>query len=536
MDKSVIMYIGVDTPPPAYLNNFEFKLVDKIKILGIEISSNPSLLHACHDKTVLKITQIIRFWERFFLSLPGRINIAKTMILSQISYLGCIIPPSRDQIVRIRNILDRFLVGKLNISKDRIYMPTNLGGLGMIDISEFIISQQVVWIKRAFLSTRDNWRVDLKHICKGNILSLGKEYVPDSRFPLLSYLAESFESFLKAFNKTNENISKSLLVNNPLLKRGRGDNRRINLNFFSGNLPRLEEQSINKIVISDVSTGGRLLSLDEISLNTGLDFNLATYLRLQECFFNSRAAFRATNNSDGSSLSVTEFFNRFKRGSRPIRKILCKFRCANIRVEDLNIVRTFERNCGVLDVDSDTKKCLLGFWSNNFLPMDLREFSFKFFNNSLGTNQRLSNFIPGRAPGCSFCTLKNHGPIPIETVVHLFFDCDSVQPIMNWFETTFLSDLNLDTREKRLKFWFFGIIHNNNLTNILFPLALSQTLLFSIWRTKLQKRLPVRMVTEMEVFFVMNKITRASAYFRAIIPNINIMLCRNWDIVRNRRG
>ena len=90
MDKSVLMYIGVDTPPPAFLNNFEFKLVDKIKILGIEISSNPSLLHLCHEKTVLKITQIIHFWERFFLSLPGRINIVKTMILSQISYLGCI--------------------------------------------------------------------------------------------------------------------------------------------------------------------------------------------------------------------------------------------------------------------------------------------------------------------------------------------------------------------------------------------------------------------------------------------------------------
>ena len=82
MDKSVLMYIGVDTPPPAFLNNFEFKLVDKIKILGIEISSNPSLLHLCHEKMVLKITQIISFWERFFLSLPGRINIAKTMILT----------------------------------------------------------------------------------------------------------------------------------------------------------------------------------------------------------------------------------------------------------------------------------------------------------------------------------------------------------------------------------------------------------------------------------------------------------------------
>ena len=406
----------------------------------------------------------------------------------------------------------------------------------MIDISEFIISQQVVWIKRAFSSTRDNWRVDLKQICKSNILSLGKDYVPANQFPLLSYFAESFESFLKAFNRTNENVIKSLLVNNPLLKRGRGDNRKINLNFFSGNLPRLEDQSINKVTISDVFTGGRLLSLDEISLNTGLDFNLATYLRLQECFFVSRANLRAPTKSDGSSLSVAEFFNRFKKGSKPIRKILCNYRCAKIRVEELNIVRTFERNVGVFDVDSYTKRCLLGFWSHNFLPMDLREFSFKFFNNSLGTNQRLSNFVPGRAPGCSFCTLKNNGPIPTETVIHLFFDCDSVQPIMNWFETTFLSDLNLDNREKRLKFWFFGIIQNNNTTNILFSLALAQTFLFSIWRTKLQKRLPVRMVIEMETFFVMNKITRASAHFRAIIPNINIMLCRNWDIVRNRRG
>ena len=97
-------------------------------------------------------------------------------------------------------------MGTLNIAKDRIYMPTDLGGLGMIDISEFIISQQVVWIKRAFLSTRDNWRVNLKQICKGNVLSLGKNDVPDSCFPLLSYFAESFESFLKAFNKTNNNL------------------------------------------------------------------------------------------------------------------------------------------------------------------------------------------------------------------------------------------------------------------------------------------------------------------------------------------
>ena len=191
----MIMYIGVDTPPPAFLNNFEFKLVDKIKILGIEISSNPSLLHLCHDKTVLKITQIIRFWERFFLSLPGRINIAKTMILSQISYLGCIIPPSRDQITSIRNNLDRFLVGKLNISKDRIYMSTDVGGLGMIDISEFIISQQVAWIKRAFYQLETTGGLTLNKFAKAIFFHSGKITYRIVAFPSSATLQKALRAF-----------------------------------------------------------------------------------------------------------------------------------------------------------------------------------------------------------------------------------------------------------------------------------------------------------------------------------------------------
>ena len=203
------------------------------------------------------------------MSLPGKINIAKTMILSQLSYLGCIISPDKDQMLRIKNIIDRFVVGKLNIAKDRIYRPPELGGLGMIDIGEFIVSQQVVWIKRTFLSTRDNWRVDLKLICKGNALILGNNDIPASRFPLLSYMAESFGTFLKAFNLTNDNFCKSFLINNPLLK---------------------------------------------ISLKTGMAISLATYLRLQESFFASRKLLVRPTNSDGSSLSLSDFFSRFKKG------------------------------------------------------------------------------------------------------------------------------------------------------------------------------------------------------------------------------
>ena len=55
MDKSVLMYIGSDDPPPRYLNDFEFALVDKIKILGLVINREASHLQDCYEATVIKI-------------------------------------------------------------------------------------------------------------------------------------------------------------------------------------------------------------------------------------------------------------------------------------------------------------------------------------------------------------------------------------------------------------------------------------------------------------------------------------------------
>ena len=182
------------------------------------------------------------------------------------------------------------------------------------------------------------------------------------------------------------------------------------------------------------------------------------------------------------------------------------------------------------------KILISSFWSLNYLPMDLREFSFKFFNNSLGTNHRIANYIPGRAAGCFFCSTTNNGPVPSETVVHLFFECFSVRHILSWFENNLLSDLNFDTREKRIKFWLFGILPDNDETQNIFSIALAQSVLFSIWRTKLLKRLPIRLVAEMETFYTLNRIASASSWFRDVIANLNIMLCRNWDTLRSRRG
>ena len=123
------------------------------------------------------------------------------------------------------------------------------------------------------------------------------------------------------------------------------------------------------------------------------------------------------------------------------------------------------------------KKCL-GFWGLNCLLMKIREFSFKFFNNSLNINSRLAHFVQGRGQDCTFCHLSNVLPAQRETFLHLFFYCTSGTKIRTVFENEYLNELPLGTREEQLKFWFFGTPPAPYDSNI-FLLTVAQVFMYS---------------------------------------------------------
>jgi hypothetical protein len=57
-----------------------FNVVDKVKLLGVDIDRNLSSLTNFFDDVFIRVTQMIEHWERFYLSLPGRISICKTFM------------------------------------------------------------------------------------------------------------------------------------------------------------------------------------------------------------------------------------------------------------------------------------------------------------------------------------------------------------------------------------------------------------------------------------------------------------------------
>ncbi len=149
VEKTTVMPGGcLNDPIQDGILNLGFEIVDSIKCLGLVINNRASDLESNFDTITEKIRKLTVHWGRFNLSLMGKISIAKTMMVSQIGYIGCIITPRPDQMAAMQNIIDRFVTGSIVIAEDRLYSKPKNGGLGLIDLKNYITALQCSWIKR----------------------------------------------------------------------------------------------------------------------------------------------------------------------------------------------------------------------------------------------------------------------------------------------------------------------------------------------------------------------------------------------------
>jgi hypothetical protein len=127
----------------------------------MNISANPEAWHGNFDSILANMKKKITFWDRFNLSLPGRICVIKSLLISPLSHLGSFFMPTKPTLSNIQKALDGFAKGKLNIAAAKITLSVDSGGLGLFNVEEFLMSQQCCWIFRTVKSCRDNWRNDI---------------------------------------------------------------------------------------------------------------------------------------------------------------------------------------------------------------------------------------------------------------------------------------------------------------------------------------------------------------------------------------
>ena len=181
-------------------------------------------------------------------------------------------------------------------------------------------------------------------------------------------------------------------------------------------------------------------------------------------------------------------------------------------------------------------KNMLGFWGSFFLSNKHREFSFKFYNNTLGLNTRLSHFVANNTHSCTFCVANNLANLQDESFLHLFFDCNYTNSILCKMWDHFVPEITFCNRSELKLFWFCCIAPRENFKNCNFVLTFCSTTMFSIWDHKLHKKKVTWASFKDDFLHSLGSIYNNNLDFRNSVARLNLSICRNWDVLQGRRG
>jgi hypothetical protein len=280
VEKTVLMQIGNIQPPPQEIIDLGFTFVESIRLLGMEIDQD--LLHLDDNFITVhnKIVSSVAYWSRYNLSLPGRINVIKSLTISLINYLGCFLMPKPATVNKIQKVLDDFALGKLNVARNRICLPPDCGGLGLFRIDEFLASQQCTWILKADRSIRDNWRCDLYNLTKGNCLNLSPSLLNQNSHPILYGLAVAFEKLRVCHDSNNENFLKATFMNHPMFFREAGNKMPLTFGYLECENDTLTCYHLGKLTMEHLYGYNGLITRAELRFLWGVDLSLTGYANL----------------------------------------------------------------------------------------------------------------------------------------------------------------------------------------------------------------------------------------------------------------
>jgi hypothetical protein len=421
-------------------------------------------------------------------------------MLAQVSYLGCFISPNKEQFSTLKAIISDFVKGRLNVARDKITLDGKYGGLGMIELDDFITAQQCCWLKRLHNGSPDTYKEIFK------ILGCDRlDYVdPDSckieNWPILGGIWQAIRRFYVKFTGTGNNWERLPVLFNPLIKMDRGGKLLCN-KFFLHNRPVIGADIAATITGSILWDGERVKSLDDINLLLPVQLSLASYMRLSavSVFWDKNKLKHVTG---VPGLTLSEFLVRTKKGSKKFRNVLGTDAIKTgekIRAKSTN---SFLQAAELIPVpipvqvpDPVTKALFdsnfLALWNGSFLKNRLRDFLFKFYTNRLGIAARVAHFNAGISECCTFCVKDGRFPAPRETMRHLFVECPLVEKLHNFANSQFwptiknaISDPN--SRDKCL-FWLCGVVPVLGRKNAFIQTA-TCVINFYVWECKLKKK------------------------------------------------
>ena len=208
--KSEGLWLGSLKHLQLNCSKFGIKWPSQIKYLGIYVGHDK--VHNDYknwDVKIQRLEQILETWSKRDLSLIGRVQIIKSLALSQLTLAATCLQVPSDAISRINKLLFRFIWRSNDkVKRVAIYHPIANGGLNMTDIQSMFASLKAKWINRIITASpeKDSWVQLPYHYFKDFEIERTKlkfNFDESVRFDdihqLPKFYAEAFESYNRAY-------------------------------------------------------------------------------------------------------------------------------------------------------------------------------------------------------------------------------------------------------------------------------------------------------------------------------------------------
>ena len=137
-----------------------------IKSLGIYFGHNHKECQELNfQKQLLKCERIIADWNKRNLTIMGRIIVAKSLLLPNLTYVVTNTVLTRDYLQKFKTLIYNFIWKAKRDRVKREILSQNFlkGGLKMIDIDKYIKAIHIGWIQKLCENNQENWKIIPNH-------------------------------------------------------------------------------------------------------------------------------------------------------------------------------------------------------------------------------------------------------------------------------------------------------------------------------------------------------------------------------------
>jgi hypothetical protein len=258
---------------------------------------------------------------------------------------------------------------------------------------------------------------------------------------------------------------------------------------------------------------GDFVPFNEFLFLTGIALDRVRYNKIRACYL---WVSKKYHSEGAEAVPLPEFFRKLKKGSKKFRVILNYEKIKVNHYESLQQIKSFHRCTETTFTNEKRSSSNMSSWNTFCFPNRLKVFLFKYYNNVLGTGNRVMHIDLRKDPSCVFCNANKNFPSPIETFSHIFYDCPFIEPILN----TFLSKYFRTVPSREI--FFTGNFNENENVNIPAVLVLD-VLRYTVWQMKLHKAKPTFFTIEAETLYLLEQITGARKKFKYMLANSELL-------------